>query len=352
MNLALHTAMNSLRCAVLTGLLCIAVAGCESTLSGGRVIRDAPGTDSGVALDARAPLDAPIVVADSGVTADSGAAEDLGGVVEPPLGPPLSRPPAGPPDHASIVAALASERPDLVAGSCVAMGGTNGFLFEAVRRLLAVDRRYGLVMRAGALTQDRVGYFWGAGAPEGSGELFVLDIIQRHCARAGVDAPAAAGWGDDTAGGGTWTILPLGGVVMDVDAGTPIDLGAPMMLPLPDARDVVNAVAAAEPALLAASCVADGGNNDWLYELVRTLRRMDVRWGLNWKRGRVGDMSQDVITYYYGAGAPYESAPEIYVIDIIGGHCGPSPSPAWIDVTGVGGASALWTLNGRTDLGP
>ena len=27
---------------------------------------------------------------------------------------------------------------------------------------------------------------------------------------------------------------------------------------------------------------------------------MDPRWGLNWKRGRVGDMSQDVVDYYYG----------------------------------------------------
>ena len=96
----------------------------------------------------------------------------------------------------------------------------------------------------------------------------------------------------------------------------------------------------------------DGGNNEFLFELVRRLRRMDVRWGLNWKRAVVGDMSQDVVNYYYGPGAPYETAYDTYVIDVIGGHCGPTPSPAWNDVTVLGSTGAMWTLAGRSDLGP
>jgi len=49
--------------------------------------------------------------------------------------------------------------------------------------------------------------------------------------------------------------------------------------------------------------------------------------GAELKRGNVGDMSQDVGDYYYGAGDPVESATDVYIIDVIGGHCGPSPSP-------------------------
>ena len=94
-----------------------------------------------------------------------------------------------------------------------------------------------------------------------------------------------------------------------------------------------------------------GGNNDFLFEVVRRLRRMDPRWGLNWKRGRVGDLSQDVVSYYFGpAGAPMEGSLEVYIVDVIAGHCGPTPGTTWIDQTGVGGVDARWTLAGRTDL--
>jgi hypothetical protein len=124
-------------------------------------------------------------------------------------------------------------------------------------------------------------------------------------------------------------------------------------LPPPDGRAVVNAVAADRPDLLQNSCVEQGGNNDFMFEVVRRLRQTDARYGLNWKRGNVGDLSQDVVDYYHGPGAAYEGATEVYIFDIIGGHCGPSPSPAWTDVTQAtceGGAIGRWTLAGRTDL--
>lgn len=121
-------------------------------------------------------------------------------------------------------------------------------------------------------------------------------------------------------------------------------------LPLPNRSAVVDEVARAYPSDLRNSCVSAGGNNTWLYRLVQRLRQEDTRWGLNWKRGRVGDMSQDVITYNWGSQAD-EGTREIYVLDIIGGHCGNNPSPAWIDVTGVGGADAIWTLQPYTAAG-
>lgn len=309
---------------------------------------------SRVGRDAPTPLtDAPPGLADTPDEADAAVPDAGGSDTGVPFGPPLARPPAGPPDHAHVIAGLAAERPDLLAGSCVAMGGTNEFLFEAARRLRAIDLRYGLVVRAGALAQDRVAYFWGDGAAEGSSQIYVLDVIGRHCAAPG-DPPAVPSWLDDTAAGGTWTVLPLGGMPLpELDAGMPLpDAGGPAPLPLPNMLSVVEAVAAEHPDWLAASCVDMGGNNDFLFEVVRRLRRIDPRWGLNWKRARIGDMSQDVVDYYWNTPGPIEDGFDTYVVDIIGGHCGPDPRPAWIDVTDFGSTGARWTLAGRSDLGP
>lgn len=115
------------------------------------------------------------------------------------------------------------------------------------------------------------------------------------------------------------------------------------ILPLPDMRHVVAAVAAAYPNDLRNSCVEHGGNNVWLFRLVEVLRRHDTRWGLNWKRARVGDMSQDVVDYNYSAD-PDEGTYNTYVVDVIGGHCGPNPTWAWIDQTVLGTTGARWTL--------
>lgn len=122
--------------------------------------------------------------------------------------------------------------------------------------------------------------------------------------------------------------------------------------PAPDGSAVVNAVAAEHPEWLTASCVEQGGNNEFLFEVVRRLRMQDDRWGLNWKRGVVGDMSQDVVDYHYGEGVSEEST-DVYIIDIIGGHCpedATPPQPAWIDVTQAtldGGTVGMWTLAGQ-----
>ncbi|MFN7979413.1 MAG: hypothetical protein U0P30_14855 [Vicinamibacterales bacterium] len=121
-------------------------------------------------------------------------------------------------------------------------------------------------------------------------------------------------------------------------------------LPLPNRAAVITQMAQQYRADLNNSCVANGGNNTWLFRVVQRLRQEDTRWGLNWKRGRVGDMSQDILTYNFGSEAD-EGTRNIYVLDIIAGHCGSSPSDAWIDVTGVGGADAIWTLQPYTAAG-
>jgi hypothetical protein len=120
--------------------------------------------------------------------------------------------------------------------------------------------------------------------------------------------------------------------------------------PLPDQTAVVEQVAAEHPDWLQGSCLDTGGNNEFLFEVVRRLRQTDDRWGLNWKRGVVGDMSQDVVDYHYGDGVS-EGSTEVYIIDVIVGHCGDTPQAGWIDVTQAtldADTVGMWTLAGQS----
>lgn len=67
---------------------------------------------------------------------------------------------------------------------------------------------------------------------------------------------------------------------------------------------------------------------------------------MNWKRGRRGDLSQDIVTYNFGSNAD-EDTTDVYIIDVIAGHCGGSPGWNWQDVTAAtrnGGGIGRWTL--------
>lgn len=116
-------------------------------------------------------------------------------------------------------------------------------------------------------------------------------------------------------------------------------------LPLPNMLHVVQQVAASVGNLNNASC----GSWYFLDLLVDTLRTYDTRWGYNWKRGNVGDPSHDVVDYHWSAG-PDEGSTQVYIIDVIGAHCTPGASPAWIDVTDAtynNGGVGRWTGRGR-----
>jgi hypothetical protein len=120
-------------------------------------------------------------------------------------------------------------------------------------------------------------------------------------------------------------------------------------LPAPDRFEIVQQVAAEHPDWLKNSCVEDGGTNDFLFEVARRLRQQDDRWGLNWKRGVVGDLSQDVVDYHYGEGEREEST-DVHIIDMIVGHCGDDPQPGWLDVTQAtldANTVGKWTLAGQ-----
>ncbi len=127
------------------------------------------------------------------------------------------------------------------------------------------------------------------------------------------------------------------------------------LLPLPNMSGVVRQLAAERPDLLRDSCREHGGNNRFLFELVRRLRQVDNRWGLNWKRGIFNDMSQDIVDYNASDQSDEGAqSPAIYIVDVIGGHCGPNPGPNWEDVTRLTaerGAVGIWTLLPYLDAG-
>jgi hypothetical protein len=120
-------------------------------------------------------------------------------------------------------------------------------------------------------------------------------------------------------------------------AGPPIGYG--------DQFGAVSQVAAARPGELQNSCAT----NTFMFEVVAELRRRtgSNRWGLNWKRGIVGDLSQDIVTYYAGAeGSVMANNSNVRIYDIIGSHCGGRPSPFWADQTGptrAAGTIGRWT---------
>ena len=107
----------------------------------------------------------------------------------------------------------------------------------------------------------------------------------------------------------------------------------------------VAAVAARNPFAMFNSC----RNHDFMFEVVAELRRRDGtnRWGLNWKRGVIGDFSHDIVNYYFGPeGTNMRNSTQVWIFDIIGGHCGPGPSPFWQDQTGAtraAGTVGRWT---------
>ena len=116
-----------------------------------------------------------------------------------------------------------------------------------------------------------------------------------------------------------------------------------------DLYGVIVSLAAARPFDLVNSCTEHGGNNTFMFEVVAELRRrfQTNRWGLNWKRGNVGDVSQDIVNYYSGAeGSVMRNSTQCASTTSSAGHCGSAPAPFWVDQTAAtraAGAVGRWT---------
>ena len=114
---------------------------------------------------------------------------------------------------------------------------------------------------------------------------------------------------------------------------------------------LVESIAAGRPFDLFFSCTEHGSphSNTFMFEVVASLRKkyQTNRWGLNWKRGNVGDLSQDIVNYYTGPeGTTMRNSTQVRLFDIIGGHCGSRPSPFWVDQTAAtrnAGTVGRWT---------
>jgi hypothetical protein len=123
---------------------------------------------------------------------------------------------------------------------------------------------------------------------------------------------------------------PLGGCAAPISqAGTRVSVR-------PNDSDIPRAVAAAFPAAFRNSCQPEGGSWEYMDRTVDALRARNGRYGYNAKRGNTNDPSLDVIGYFRGPDANnFNGSSDSYIIDIIGGHCGATPSSIWNDVTDV-----------------
>src|SRR5688572_14150054 len=179
-------------------------------------------------------------------------------------------------------------------------------------------------------------FFWRVWGTDGSKESTPSHVISFRTPPPPAPAPAPGGGG-----------VPIG-VPTGPGGRTPDPQGG--RLPLPGyGAGVVQAVARANPALLANSCQDHGGSWAFMDAVVDTLRTYDTRWGYNGKRGDVNNPSHDVVTYHHGPGPDYGST-AVYIIDVIAGHCGATPSATWVDGTDAtynGGTIGRWISRGR-----
>ena len=143
------------------------------------------------------------------------------------------------------------------------------------------------------------------------------------------------------------------GISVRIPNRTP-DPAAGQRLPLPDVRAFTQQGAAARPDLLAQSWPhgLKYQNNPWLDYMVDQLRTLDTRWGYNGKPTRTAAdnggqpviAAGDEVAYHYGAGQDQNSR-DVYLIDLLEGHCGTSPRLTYRDFTGE--EPGFWTGAGR-----
>jgi len=206
--------------------------------------------------------------------------------------------------------------------------------FTAIQAIVTVPANGNgtTVMTLGELPYKTT-YFWRVRGSDGAKESNYSNVQSFTTADPPAPAPPPA------SGGGAIVGVPLGSGGRAAPGGALPSYGA----------SVVSAVARAYPGALANSCQDHGGSWQFMDLVVDALRTYDTRWGYNGKRGNPSDPSQDVVTYNYGSGADQGST-QVYIVDVVGGHCGSTPAAGWIDVTQAtrnAGSSGIWISRGR-----
>ena len=144
------------------------------------------------------------------------------------------------------------------------------------------------------------------------------------------------------------------GISVRIPNRTP-DPQAGQRIPLPNnIRAFTEQAAAARPELIAQSCPRGlkYENNPWLDYMVDRLRTLDTRWGYNGKPTRTAAdnggqpviAAGDEVAFHYSAG-PDQNSPDVYLIDLLEGHCGATPRLTYRDFTGE--ERGFWTGAGR-----
>ena len=167
------------------------------------------------------------------------------------------------------------------------------------------------------------------------------DMVYSWRARAHVGNPDSVGpwtaWTSFLSPTRPVAVAPPPGAAVSGGCAAPISpLGAGESRKLrPNDSDIVRAVASRYGAALQHSCQPEGGSWEFMDRTIDALRAKDGRYGYNCKRGNCNDPSVDVASYFYANGDNINGRPEVYIFDLIGGHCGPTPSVIWNDVTDI-----------------
>lgn len=154
---------------------------------------------------------------------------------------------------------------------------------------------------------------------------------------------------------GAFTTAGSGGTVVtnpgpSPNAGPrPADPPPGVRLPLPDMQGVLARFSNASD-----SCPRGLKyvNNPWQDRVIDAFRQIDSRWGYNGKpnRGAADNngvpvtAAGDEAAYHWGAGADQGSF-DVHLVDMLVGHCGPTPSLTWRVFTGE--EPGFWTGVGR-----
>lgn len=132
------------------------------------------------------------------------------------------------------------------------------------------------------------------------------------------------------------------------------DPAAGQRIPLPDIQAFIFQAANERPDLMTQQCPQGIKYvpTPWIDYMVSRLRERDTRWGYNAKPtktaadngGQPVVAAGDEIAYHFGSGAD-EGSTNVYLIDILEGHCGPTPRVTFRHFTGE--EPGRWTGAGR-----